>query len=178
MDSCCLVAKWCLTLCDTAPAHPPPTPPPSPTPAPGVSQARILEWVAISFSRGSSQTWDGTWVSCIDRQILYHWATRVAQISSYLGLRGRGRGLTENWQENPWVDRNILYLDYGGSSYKWHIVIKISQIIYFKGVHFTVCKLYFNKVDLKNKTYWHKIITIFVYNLKHTYFNIAFPFHS
>ena len=38
----------------------------------GISQARILEWVAISFSRGSSQPRDGTCVSCIGRQILYH----------------------------------------------------------------------------------------------------------
>ena len=38
----------------------------------GISQARILEWVAISFSRGSSQPRYQTCVSCIDRQILYH----------------------------------------------------------------------------------------------------------
>ena len=31
----------------------------------GLLQARILEWVAIPFSRGSSQPRDGTWVSCI-----------------------------------------------------------------------------------------------------------------
>ena len=31
----------------------------------GISQARILEWVAISFSRGSSPPRDGTHVSCI-----------------------------------------------------------------------------------------------------------------
>ena len=31
----------------------------------GISQARILEWVAISSSRGSSQPRDGTWVSCV-----------------------------------------------------------------------------------------------------------------
>ena len=44
----------------------------------GISQARILEWVAISFSRGSSRSGDQTLiscVSCISRQILYHWAT-------------------------------------------------------------------------------------------------------
>ena len=35
-----------------------------------ILQARILEWVAIPFSRGSSQLRDPTWVSC--RQILYH----------------------------------------------------------------------------------------------------------
>ena len=31
----------------------------------GIYQARILEWVAISFSRGSSWLRDRTWVSCI-----------------------------------------------------------------------------------------------------------------
>ena len=31
----------------------------------GILQARILEWVAISFSKGSSQTRNQTWVSCI-----------------------------------------------------------------------------------------------------------------
>ena len=44
----------------------------------GIFQARILEWVAISFSRGSSQPWDGTHlsdVSCIGRQVLYTSAT-------------------------------------------------------------------------------------------------------
>ena len=34
--------------------------------------ARILEWVAISFSRGSSRPRDQTCVFCIGRQILYH----------------------------------------------------------------------------------------------------------
>ena len=38
----------------------------------GILQARILEWVAISFSRESSQPRDQTQVSCIGRQILYH----------------------------------------------------------------------------------------------------------
>ena len=31
----------------------------------GILEARILEWVAISFSRESSQPRDRTWVSCI-----------------------------------------------------------------------------------------------------------------
>ncbi|CAI9170332.1 unnamed protein product [Rangifer tarandus platyrhynchus] len=31
----------------------------------GILQARILEWVAFPFSRGSSQPWDRTQVSCI-----------------------------------------------------------------------------------------------------------------
>ena len=45
---------------------------------PCFSQARILEWVAIFFSRGSSLPRDRTQVSYIGRQILYHWATRVS----------------------------------------------------------------------------------------------------
>ena len=40
----------------------------------GTSQARILEWVAISSFRGSFQPRDQTCVSCIGRQVLYHWA--------------------------------------------------------------------------------------------------------
>ena len=31
----------------------------------GICQRRILEWVAIPFSRGSSQPRDPSWVSCI-----------------------------------------------------------------------------------------------------------------
>ena len=45
----------------------------------GISQARILEWVAISFSWGSSRPRDRTRVSSIGRQILYRRATREAQ---------------------------------------------------------------------------------------------------
>ena len=43
----------------------------------GISQARILEWVAISFSRRSSWPRDGYWVSDIGRWILYHCTTMV-----------------------------------------------------------------------------------------------------
>ena len=45
----------------------------------GIFQARILEWVAISSSRGSSQPRDRTLVSCIGRWFLYCWAIRKAQ---------------------------------------------------------------------------------------------------
>ena len=38
-------------------------------------QARILEWAAIPFSRGSSPLRNRTRVSCMGRQILYTWAT-------------------------------------------------------------------------------------------------------
>ena len=44
----------------------------------GILQARILERVAICFFRGSSQPKNWTRISCIDRLILYSWATREA----------------------------------------------------------------------------------------------------
>ena len=44
----------------------------------GIHQARILEWVAISFSRGSSQPWDRTQISCTANRFFRIWATREA----------------------------------------------------------------------------------------------------
>ena len=43
-----------------------------------ILQERILEWVAISFSRGSSWPKDQTHVSCIGKRVLYLWATKEA----------------------------------------------------------------------------------------------------
>ena len=67
---CSLVAKSCLTLCDPMDYSPP-----GPS-VHGILQARILEWVAMPSSGGSSWPSDQTQVSCFGRQILYHWATR------------------------------------------------------------------------------------------------------
>ena len=44
----------------------------------GILQAGILEWVALPSFRGSSWSRDRSrvsYVSCIDRRVLYHWAT-------------------------------------------------------------------------------------------------------
>ena len=49
---CCLVTKLCPTLWDPMDCSPPGSS------VHGISQARILEWVAIAFSRGSSQPRD------------------------------------------------------------------------------------------------------------------------
>ena len=46
----------------------------------GISQARILEWVGISFSWGTFWPGDWTQVSCLGRGILYHWATWEASV--------------------------------------------------------------------------------------------------
>ena len=44
----------------------------------GILQARILEWIAISFSRGSSQPRDRTWISRIGGRHFNLWATGEA----------------------------------------------------------------------------------------------------
>ena len=69
---CCLAAMLCSTLRNPMDWS---TPGSS---VHGISQARILEWIDISFFRDSSRPRDQTHVSCIGRQILYHWATREA----------------------------------------------------------------------------------------------------
>ena len=47
----------------------------------GILQSRILEWVAILFSRGSSQPRDWTEVSTIAGRFFTDWATREAYIA-------------------------------------------------------------------------------------------------
>ena len=54
-----LVVQFCPTLGDPMDWSPPVSS------AHGILQARIQEWVAIPFSRGSSQLRDGTQASCI-----------------------------------------------------------------------------------------------------------------
>ena len=49
----------------------------------GIFQARILEWVAISSSRGSSQPRDWACISCVGRWILYHWTSWEAHRGFY-----------------------------------------------------------------------------------------------
>ena len=42
-----------------------------------ILQARILEWIAIFFSRGSSWSRDQAYISCIGRWVHYHWVIRI-----------------------------------------------------------------------------------------------------
>ena len=50
----------------------------------GILQARILKWVAISFSRGSSWPRDRIWVSSITNRFFTIWATTEEQNVSLL----------------------------------------------------------------------------------------------
>ena len=72
------VAKSCLTLCNPmdwsltgSSVH-------------GIFQARVLDWIVISFSRGSSQPRDQTWVfHIVDRRFTI-WATINSRRLNYL----------------------------------------------------------------------------------------------
>ena len=70
-----LVAQSCLTLYDTMDCSP------QGSSLHGILQARILEWVVISFSRGFSQPRDGTWVFHIAGRLFTIWTTREAVTS-------------------------------------------------------------------------------------------------
>ena len=61
---CVFVAQLCLTLCDSMDYSLPGSS------VHGILQARVLEWAAISFSRGSSQPRDQTRVSPIPGGII------------------------------------------------------------------------------------------------------------
>ena len=68
-----LVTQSCPTLCDPMDCSWPGSS------VPGILQARTLEWLAIPFSRGSSQPRDQTWVSQIAGRVFMIWANREAQ---------------------------------------------------------------------------------------------------
>ena len=76
------VAQSCPTLCDPVNYSPPGSS------VHGVLQARILEWVAISFSRGSSPPRDRTQVSHIAGRGFNLWATREAPSNNQDRERG------------------------------------------------------------------------------------------
>ena len=67
-----LVSQLCLTLCNPMDCSPPGSS------AHGISQARILEWVAIPFSKESSPPKDRAQVSCIEGRLFTIWATNKA----------------------------------------------------------------------------------------------------
>ena len=71
---CYLVAKLCLTLCNPMDCSLPGSS------DLGILQAKLLEWVAIPFSKGCSQPRNQTWIFCVfctGKRILYHWSTRT-----------------------------------------------------------------------------------------------------
>ena len=71
-----LVTQLCLILCDPMDCSPPGSS------VHGILHVRALEWISISFSRGSSPLKDWTWVSHILDRLFTIWATREATMNS------------------------------------------------------------------------------------------------
>ena len=71
---CVCESQSCPTLCDPMDCSPPGSS------VHGILQVRILEWVAILFSRGSSQPRDRTQISYIAVRFLIVWATSLEEL--------------------------------------------------------------------------------------------------
>ena len=81
-----LVIQSCPTVCKPMDCSPPGSS------VHEILQARIPEWIAISFSKGSSRLRDWTWVSCIPGRCFNLWVTREALFNityTYKTLIGR-----------------------------------------------------------------------------------------
>ena len=73
-----LVVQSCRTLCNPMNCSLPDSS------VHGILQARILEWIAIPFSRGSSWPKNWTWVSCIVCRFFTVWATREVPLGNQI----------------------------------------------------------------------------------------------
>ena len=106
------VAQSCPTLCDPVDCnlldfsvH-------------GIFQARILEWVAISFSRGSSRPKDWTQVLLNCRQIVYHLSHREVLVKhseeGLWALRKDG-GHLGSFPRVCWINPKPVFFYYGSN---------------------------------------------------------------
>ena len=95
-------AQSCLTLCNPMDCSLPGSS------LHGILQARVLEWVAISFSRGSSRPSDRTWVSCIPGRCFNLWATREAQRQR--NQRSNCQHPLDHWKSMRVLEKHLLLL--------------------------------------------------------------------
>ena len=106
-----LIAQLCLTLCNPMDFSPPGSS------VHRVLQARILEWVAIPFSRWFSRPTNQTWVSHMAGSFFTIWATREATIEIYT-----------NWRRIPHLPLPPVP---GISACMWLTILNIMQYLFF-----------------------------------------------
>ena len=109
-QGCLLVAQLCSTLCNPTDGSPPGSS------VHGASQARILEWGAISFSRGSFQARSWTWVSALAGRFFTIWAAAepTADQVCLLVPRHLRCSLIDTYQGSLVTGRTALYIGYVG----------------------------------------------------------------
>ena len=127
-----LVAQLCPTLCNPMDCSLPGNS------VHGILQARILEWVAIPFSKGSSQFRDWTWVSCIAGRFFTVWATREAHATDpyYSQINCHGPKEKELHVFNKYVFTNHC----------WAFIMQIKIVL--------IEKVYVAFFPLQNKPQW------------------------
>ena len=109
-----------------------------------ILQARILEWLAISFSRGSSRPRGRTWVSCIAGRFFTIWATRESlSILAYLVGRknftweSRPKYLDTSQANTRWL---LLHSDLWNNRKRWGIVFALDFTVSSRTcIPFTSC---------------------------------------
>ena len=95
----------------------------------GIFQARVLEWVAISYSRVSSRPRDRTQVSCIVGRRFTVWATREAHEDLNLHLNRVDWEVGERWRDKEVVmkiQEAGLSLPFPGSTKSSFVSISVS----------------------------------------------------
>ena len=100
------VAQSCATLCDPMDRNLPGSS------VYGIIQARVLEWGATAFSRGSSRLRDQTQVSCIAGRCFTIWANRETTI--YTRQCPKALHIAQFTHSNPRRQVPVLFL-----SYRW-----------------------------------------------------------
>ena len=101
-----LVAQLCLTLCDPMDWSPPDSS------IHGIFQAKILEWVAMPFSRGFFQPRDWTQVSCIAGRFFTSWATNLVVLwkpnswHTFRAFEGGGINTNKSIYQDHTLSRN------------------------------------------------------------------------
>ena len=110
----CWVAPSCLTLWDHVDCSP------RGSSVPGILQARMLEWVVICSSRGSSQLRDRTQVSRIAGGFFTCWATRGAHITI---MWGNSSGRSQKWK--LLLAFHLSYIDF----FLFFPLLKVIQLI-------------------------------------------------
>ena len=102
----------------------------------GILQARILEWVAMPFSRGSSQPRNWTWVSCITGRFFTIWATLVknacnagdpGSIPRSRRSSGEGNGYPILAWRISWTEEPGGLQSMGSRSVRYHWTTNITQ---------------------------------------------------
>ena len=126
----------------------------------GIFQARILEWAAISFSRGSSQPRDRTRVSCIADRRFTVWATMLSRFSpvwlcatpqttAHHALPFLGSSRQEYWSGLPFPSPM-----HESEKWKWKVKVKSLSCVWLLATPWTAAYQAPLSMGFDRKEYW------------------------